>query len=969
MFPIKDLIFQPGKCFFPRQSEDKDHPTRFTILSHLIVECCVLHAEKAAFGAYRSYCASDHGNTRGPFEYFTYRQLGEDIAALSRALVSLGLSKGDRIGIWSYNRYEWHVLDYVSNCLGIILVPIYDTQNLESVIYITRDSDIKMMFLSLELLPKFNSLGDSWPDTLTNVIVFDNRPDDRAFLLKHASHLTAPYLLHVPFSEEEINERNRDLGCFAPPDKSFYSSLEGVKLPPSPSSTTKLRNRGWSYVPFSHILPTLPLSEREGEELCRNVNFGFCQLIAKGHSLLIEDILRNREPKKTEIIQTDVLFDDSFSHVSESEKVTTTTISKPIPSKISDDSTITHTLADIHPVTLEEHAHLNLPPILDSICPDDIFSIVYSSGTTGDPKGCVLTNENLLCAVYQFNPVIPECEKERIQNEQSEKHRSLMMADKPMTVQNIILGIKKYHEITDKMKWKRWNISQTCNLSYLPNSHIFQRAVSMVFFSRGGCISFFSGSTKTLMDDIFYCRPTVFIVVPRVLIKIFNSVTKKLKDKPAILRFLFHRALNQNIKWKYEAKRLKIPSRYNFVFKDIQRLLGNRCKEIISGSAPLSPSVAEFVGCVMGCELVEGWGMTETCAAGIVQKCPCRSYANCGRPLGSISVKLVDIPELEYLSTDKPYPRGELCIKGGNIFSGYWKLPDKTKEVFDDEGYFHTGDIARFTDGVIQIIDRKKCVYKLSQGEFVSAEALERAYSSSPMVELSFMYGNRYESFVLAVVQVDEAEVRENKTKEVFDDEGYFHTGDIARFTDGVIQIIDRKKCVYKLSQGEFVSAEALERAYSSSPMVELSFMYGNRYESFVLAVVQVDEAEVRESLVSEEIMTKEEVDALEDKEALCHCKKVIGFVHKNIVMCCKEAKLRTFEIPRAVILEWEEWTVDNNCVTPSMKIRRPFLWDKYEPLLTEILTRIKIDDTPGEFLNPSAAAETVFQSLISKSI
>ncbi|GKT37134.1 Long chain fatty acid CoA ligase 5, partial [Aduncisulcus paluster] len=827
MPPPVDPIFQPGQCLFPIQSHMEDPPERFNILSELIVESIVFNAKKAAFGAYRSYC---HGNKRGPFEYFTYQQFGEDVAALARALASFGLKIGDRIGVWSYNRYEWHVLDYASNCLGLILVPLYDSQGLDSVKYVAHDSGIKMMFITMEILPKFHMLAGSWPESLSKVVVFDNRPDDRAFLLKHAKHLTAPYILNVPYTEEEINERNKDLNCYVPPDKSFYAALEDTIAAPSPSTTEKLGNGRWSYVPFPHIAPTLALADSDGAALCHNVDHGYSQLIARGRALLVKDIVGMRSISKEETTSEEVIRDESSDDLDLlfDPSMHVTLVSDLPPTDVS------------LPLTMEERAILTLPPIIDTLKPDDIFSLVYSSGTTGDPKGCVLTHSNLLYAVYQFIPVITQTKEEEFENNLSEKYRSKLLAGKKMTAVNIIDRMIKYLDVVSHIKRKKKNISQLCILSFLPSSHIFQRAVSMVVFARGGVMSFFGGSTKTLMDDLFFCRPTVFIGVPRVFQKIFDTVMKKLKHKPAILRFLFLRALNQNIKWKYEAKRLKIPSRYNFVFKDIQRLLGNRCKEIISGSAPLSPSVAEFVGCVMGCELVEGWGMTETCAAGIVQKCPCRSYANCGRPLGSISVKLVDVPELEYLSTDKPYPRGELCIKGGNIFSGYWKLPDKTKEVFDDEGYFHTGDIARFTDGVIQIIDRKKCVYKLSQGEFVSAEALERAYSSSPMVELSFMYGNRY--------------------------------------------------------------------------------------ESFVLAVVQVDEAEVRESLVSEEIMTKEEVDALEDKEALCHCKKVIGFVHKNIVMCCKEAKLRSFEIPRAVILEWEEWTVDNKCVTPSMKIRRPFL-------------------------------------------
>ncbi|GKT29649.1 AMP-binding enzyme, partial [Aduncisulcus paluster] len=385
------------------------------------------------------------------------------------------------------------------------------------------------------------------------------------------------------------------------------------------------------------------------------------------------------------------------------------------------------------------------------------------------------------------------------------------------------------------------------------------------------------GNTKYLIDDIFIARPTVLCAVPRVLQKIFDSVMKKVKKKPGLIRWLFLHGLSRVKHWKYVQQRLKIPTKYDFLFKDVRNLLGNRCKQIVSGSAPLSPECAAFVGCAMGVELTEGFGMTETAAAGVVQVCPVRTYGNCGKPLGDQEIKLVDVPELEYLSTD-PNPRGELCIRGANIFCGYHGLPDKTKEVFDKDGYFHTGDIAQYVDGRVQIIDRKKCVYKLSHGEFVSAEALERAYSSSPYVEGSFVY------------------------------------------------------C--------------------------------NRYESFVLAVVQINDKEVREGLVTEGVLTQREVDELDTRTKLCNTMKVISFVHKSVILSCREAGLRSFEIPRAIILECEEWTIDNKCMTPSLKIRRPFLRSMYERRFLDIFRRIKVNVPAGTRLKRDEAAEIVCDSL-----
>jgi long-chain acyl-CoA synthetase len=131
-----------------------------------------------------------------------------------------------------------------------------------------------------------------------------------------------------------------------------------------------------------------------------------------------------------------------------------------------------------------------------------------------------------------------------------------------------------------------------------------------------------------------------------------------------------------------------------------------------------------------------------------------------GGPLTCVKWRLMDVPEMNYLSTDKPYPRGELCMKGPAVFSGYYKRPDKTAEAFDADGWFKTGDVAMiYPNGSVKIIDRSKNIFKLSQGEYIAPEKIENIFGLSPWIAQTLIYGDSLRSCCVAIIvpHVDKA--------------------------------------------------------------------------------------------------------------------------------------------------------------------------------------------------------------------
>uniref|UniRef100_A0A3B3UTX7 long-chain-fatty-acid--CoA ligase n=1 Tax=Poecilia latipinna TaxID=48699 RepID=A0A3B3UTX7_9TELE len=189
------------------------------------------------------------------------------------------------------------------------------------------------------------------------------------------------------------------------------------------------------------------------------------------------------------------------------------------------------------------------------------------------------------------------------------------------------------------------------------------------------------------------------------------------------------------------------------IFHKVQESLGGRVRMMVTGAAPISPSVLNFLRAALGCQIFEGYGQTE-CAAACTFTLPGDATAgHVGVPLPCNFVKLVDVEEMNYFASNG---EGEVCIKGTNVFKGYLKDPEKTAEALDKDGWLHTGDIGKWLpSGVLKIIDRKKNIFKLAQGEYIAPEKIENVYVRCGPVAQVFVHGDSLQSSLVAIVVPD----------------------------------------------------------------------------------------------------------------------------------------------------------------------------------------------------------------------
>uniref|UniRef100_A0A6J0SGP3 Long-chain-fatty-acid--CoA ligase n=1 Tax=Pogona vitticeps TaxID=103695 RepID=A0A6J0SGP3_9SAUR len=338
--------------------------------------------------------------------------------------------------------------------------------------------------------------------------------------------------------------------------------------------------------------------------------------------------------------------------------------------------------------------------------PEDLCMVCFTSGTTGDPKGALLTHENVVANAAAFIKSI---------------------------------------EMTTPC------VTSDISMSYLPLAHMFERVVQTVMYSNGAKVGFFQGDIKLLTEDMKTLKPTIFPVVPRLLNRIYDKIQsgvqtrfKKVLLKVAVARK--HAEVKEGI--------LRNSSIWDkLVFNKVQEIMGGKVRIVITGAAPISPSVLKFLRAAFGCQVFEAYGQTE-CTAGCTFSLPGDwKTGHVGPPLACNIIKLEDVPEMNYFASNN---EGEICIKGPNVFKGYLKDSAKTAEALDKDGWLHTGDIGTWMPtGALRIIDRKKNIFKLAQGEYIAPEKIENIYIRSAPVAQVFVHGDSLQSFLVGVVVPD----------------------------------------------------------------------------------------------------------------------------------------------------------------------------------------------------------------------
>ncbi|XP_010679430.2 long chain acyl-CoA synthetase 1 [Beta vulgaris subsp. vulgaris] len=350
-----------------------------------------------------------------------------------------------------------------------------------------------------------------------------------------------------------------------------------------------------------------------------------------------------------------------------------------------------------------------VPPQTINIC-----TIMYTSGTSGDPKGVILTHETMAMFICGLNIFMDQFE------------------DK-MSVDDVYL-------------------------SFLPLAHVLDRVVEEYFFHKGASVGYFHGNVREIGEDLMELKPTFFAGVPKVFDRVYEGIQKAIADLLPHRRMIFHLLYKYKLFWMnlgYKHKNAS-PLADLLAFRKVKNKLGGRIRLMVSGAAPWSEEVEEFLRVTCGCFVLQAYGLTETCGLSTV------CFPDEMSMLGSVGVPSVytelclkEVPEMGYHPLTDP-PRGEICLRGKTLFSGYYKNPQLTAESIRD-GWFHTGDIGEMLpNGTVKIIDRKKNLIKLSQGEYVALEYIEKVYSISPIVEDIWVYGDSLKSMLVAVVVPNE---------------------------------------------------------------------------------------------------------------------------------------------------------------------------------------------------------------------
>lgn len=327
----------------------------------------------------------------------------------------------------------------------------------------------------------------------------------------------------------------------------------------------------------------------------------------------------------------------------------------------------------------------------DDVAPEDLATIVYTSGTTGVPKGAMITHKNIMAVIRSLDRIRPA-----------------------------------FASDTDQA------------VPFLPLSHVFERAAGHFYGMYKGITSSYAESVNTVLEDFGEKRPDIILAVPRVCEKVYQKILMQVEQQPAWRRKVFHwgHAIGARISTLREEKKpvpamlkLKYKLAFALIFKKLRQALGGRVRWMTASGAPTARDIVLFFNAA-GIQVVEGYGMTECFAPAAMSNLADYRIGTVGKPLPDVEIRFAD--------------DGEILIRGDNVFKGYWKMPEETAWAFTDDGFLMSGDIGKFDDaGFLKITDRKKNLIITSGGKNIAPQKIENLFLSDPLFTHFIVVGDR----------------------------------------------------------------------------------------------------------------------------------------------------------------------------------------------------------------------------------
>ena len=364
----------------------------------------------------------------------------------------------------------------------------------------------------------------------------------------------------------------------------------------------------------------------------------------------------------------------------------------------------------------KESSDFDFKAIASTINPDDLLTLIYTSGTTGNPKGAMLSHNNLIA--------------------------------------NIKSGKKSIHiDESDVF------------LSFLPLSHVFERMVGHFSGLTSGGSVYYAESIDTVADNMGEIKPTIMASVPRLYEKMYAKIIDKVSNDPPLRQKIFWWAISVGKEAMPNICKNSRPSGWlgfkfglaeKLVFSKIKERVGGRLRFFVSGGAPLSQEIAEFFAAA-NIIILEGYGLTETSPVITNNRLEDVKFGTVGKPIDGVEVKIAE--------------DGEIICRGENVMLGYYNNEAATREVIDENGWFHTGDIGEFDeDGFLRITDRKKNIIVTSGGKNIAPAPMEIALIASKYIEQVVVLGDR-RNFVSALIVVAQETLSEWANEQGIDGE------------------------------------------------------------------------------------------------------------------------------------------------------------------------------------------------------